>query len=988
MTPTAVQLSAWKNWDASAWGLALLRHYFRGHDARPVSRLAISPEELAKAAGAADTEAAEARDAFLRAVRCSAAVFRRILSSISLGNQAWDRHEPPPFLAYLFFTCFAAASLDADTADEGVFRERVRQLLGHHSRTSYALVDLSSLWEAFAEWLRNRHDAGEPYRTLSLPDRGRMTLIGYSVRLAFPRREDRLRLRDLLATSGTGPTPTVPEAFLAIARTRDRFSTDFRHVFDQARTALVSGRDAPELQALWSAILEAAALPTRSGIRGERVRYQLLAQENEFGRIDPFVVTAGVPPRVHHGARFSRLDVPFGEFDHFVCTSDGSTDLIAKLLLMDALEDKAPGLGASPIPRAVREGVLLFRQADSATWDLAATRPSEGRVRALVRTRLSEAFSRLVSGLPHHARATRFDGWREFDAFDVTDLAELHEGTETELASVRCLQRVEIGPQLHLMGGIRVDGGYLGLGGLLPEVSCADATHVVLFQVSDETETVRSTHAVTLEPVTERPGVFGWAPGQGDLEGSYVLAGIKDGRVVVPRKVLFRSRGLRYDYAGPTDPTRWLVEVSTSDVAPAGGASDTIFASQIGAPTPLRTSDALSADGIHVHTNCSVDDDTEHDRLVETLAAISVARKGIAETELIEILGKTVRHATGFAAWGIIRGWLEAGYLDCLTKRQWRGRVYFARRPRLVLIPDEDSGSIRGVLHGLAPYRLRSATREAFSRAGASSLPASSLSRYVPAPQAWRFESVEHAIAAVEEFGEIDTAGVREPQDLVGNFNDVVSDEAPLPPGYECHRVWDWAAGGFRRPNRSATADEVRIEYYTRTNGPDRYVIAVSERRRTTLSRTWALLDGFRCAGRHVFAPVGSFAIVRSGDDGPQVPLPIARAIALRAGIVGGPAETAVRGRHYAYATECASVQRWLIAWMSGIGADDAVARRFAWLRAATVARRQDTVPLPTDIRRRLRSLHALPDALSIAERRIPRHLLAHVRRAVELAET
>lgn len=988
MTFPTVRPGIWRDWDAAAWGRALLRHYFVGHDARPVSRLAISPEELAKAAGAPDGEAAAARGAFVRAVRCSAAVFRRHLSIASLEPRAWNRREPPPFLAYLFFTCFAAASLDADTADEGVFRERVRQLLGHDEGTSYALADLSRLWEAFAAWLQSRHDAGEPYRILSLPHRGRMTLIGYSVRLAFPRREDRLRLRDVLAALGAGPSPTVPEAFQAIARARDRFSSDFRHVFDRARAALASGRDVPELQALWSAILEAAALAARPDGRGARVRYQLLAQEDELGRIDPFVVTAGVPPGVRHGARFSRLDEPFDDFDHVLCATDGSTGLIAKLLLMDALEDKVPGLGASPIPRAVREGVLLFRQVDSATWELAVTRPSEGRVRALVRTRLSDAFLRLVSGPRHQARETRFDGWREITAFDITELAEPRGSAAPELVSVRCLQRVEIGPQLHLVGGIRVDGGYLGLRGLLPEVHCAEAEHAALFRRSEESGELRSAHVATLEPVGERPGVFGWPPGHGDLEGAYVFAGTREGRVVAPREVLFHSRGLSHDYECPTDPARWLVEVCTSDVAPAGQASEVFLTSEIGRATPLPSSDALSAEGVRALTNRSVDDDAQHDRLVETLAAISVARKGIPEAELIEILGEIVRHATGFAVWGIIRGWVEAGYLDCLTKRQWRGRVYFARRPRLVLIPDADMRAIRGVLHGLAPYRLRTAVRDAFARAGATPLPASSLSRSVPAPQAWRFESLEHTNAATAEFSEIDRVSVREPEGLVGDFDAVVSDEAPLPPGYECQRVWDWAAGGFRRPTGSSAAGEIRIEFHTRTNGPDRYVVAEGGRRRATLSRSWALLDGFRRAGRKAFSPLGSVAIVRSGDDGPQVPLPLARLIGLRAGIVGGPSETAALGRHYAYATEGPSVRRWLLAWLSGVEADGVVARRFAWLCAATSARSADTVLLPADLRQRLRDLHSVPDAHSIADRRIPRHLLAHVRRAVELAET
>jgi hypothetical protein len=900
----------------------------------------------------------------------------------------WNRREPPPFLAYLFFTCFAAASLDADTANEGVFRERVRQLLGHDVGTTYALGDLSLLWQAFAAWLQDRRNAGEPYRALSLPDQGRMTLIGYSVRLAFPRREDRLRLRDVLAASGVGSSPTVPEAFQAIDRARDRFSSDFRNVFDRAWAALASGRDVPELEALWSAILEVAALAARPSGRAARVRYQLLAQEDELGRIDPFVVAAGVPTVAHRGAHFSRLDEPFDEFDYFVCAADGSTGLIARLLLMDALEDKVPGLDASPIPRAVREGVLLFQRVDSAIWKLAVTRPREGRVSALVRSRLSAGFLRLLGGSRRETRETRFDGWCELADFDITELAEPREAKVAELASVRCLQRVEIGPQLHLVGGIRVNGGFLGIRSLLPEVHCAEAEHVALFRLLEEPGEPRSTLLTALQPDDERWGVFGWAVDHRDFEGAHVFAGTREARVVASREVLFHSRGLSHVYAGPTDPARWLVEASSSDVALPGQASDVFLAHEPGGAAPRPPIDTALAEDVRVFTDRSVDDDAQHDRLVEALAAISVVRKGIAEAELIEILGKMIRDANGFAAWGIIRGWVEAGYLDCLTKRQWRGRVYFARRPRLVVIPEEEGRSTRITLHGLPPYRLRAGARDALSRGGASPLPAASLSPFVPAPLSWRLESLEHAAAVAAELGEIGMASAHRPKELAGDFDAVVCDEAPLPPGYECQHVWDWAVGGFRRPRGNAPADEVRVEHHTRTNGPDRYVVVADERRRTTLSRSWALLKGFQRAGRKAFSPAGSVAIVRSGDDGPHVPLPIARAIGLRAGIVAGPAETATIGRHYAYAVERASEQRWLLAWVNGLKVDGTVVRRFAWLLAVASVSHADSVLLSTDLRQRLRDLHSIPDALAMADRRIPRYLLPHVRRTVELAET
>lgn len=981
-----LQPSVWRDWGAAAWGLALLRHYFTGYDAQPVSRLAISAEELAKVAGAEESDAAAALAAFLRAVQCSAEVFRRHLSRASLEPGTWNRREPPPFLAWLFFTCYAAAPLDAETADEGVFRERVRQLLGHAAGTTYALGDLSLLWEELATWLQERRNDGEPYRALRLPDRGWMRLIGYSVRLAFPQREDWLRLRDLLAASGVGPSPTVPEAFQIIGRARGRFSDDFQYVFDRARDALANGRDVAELHALWSAILEAAAL-ARPFSRPGRIRYRLLAQEDELGRIDPFVVAAGVLSGVRGEAQLSRLDEPFDEFDQLVCAANGSPGLIAKLLLENALGDKLSGLGSSSIPRAVREGVLLFQRVDSAVWELAVRRPNEGRVRTLVRSDLSAGLLRLVDGSPREARDTRFDGWCELADFDITQLVDPRDGAVAELASVRCLQRVEVGPQLHLVGGIRLDGGFLGIGSLLPEVHCIEAEDAVLFRLSEESGEDHSTLVTMLEGDRERRGVFTWPMGHGDLEGAFVFAGRREGFVLAPREVRFHSRGLNHAYAGPTTPDHWLIEAGTVDVAPAAEARDAFLEQELCRAAPPPAVDRALAESLPMFTNYSADDEAQLDRFVEALAAISASRKGIGEAELIEILGKVIPDANGFAVWGIVRAWLEAGYVDCLTRRRWHGRVYFARQPRLVLMPDDSSRSIRAVLHGLSPYRLRAAARDLFARGGATPAPAASLSRFVPAPLSWRLESAEHAREVAKNLGILGVAGVCEPEQLVGDFDTAISDDALLPLGYELQRIWDWAAGRFRRPSGSRAADDVRIEHYTRTNGPDQYVVTSNDQRRTTRSRSWALLDGFRRAGRKAFSPVGSVVIARSGEDGPQVPLPVARAIALRAGIVGGPAEAESAGRYYAYAVSRASEQRWLLTWLSGMKAGETVLRRFAWLLAAASASNYAAERLPADLRRRLRDLRAVPDAHSMADRCIPRRLHPHVRRAVELAE-
>lgn len=974
----------WRTWNADDWGRALLAHYFAGHDARPVSRLAISPEELARTAAAPESDARAARDAFLEALRCSPAAFRYRVSAASLGARAWNRRYPPPFAPYLFFTCYAAGTIEADAADQGVFRERVRQLLRHQPGTSYTFSDLSQLWEAFAEWLRERHDAGEPYRTLTLPDRGWMRLIGYSNRLAFPRREDRLRLRDTLAESGVGAGPTVPEAFRAISIVRHRFSADFRHVLDRARAALAANRDAPELEALWSAILEAAFQAPRQDRRSSRTRYQLLAQEDELGRPDLFVVSAGAPSGSHHGLRYVALDEPYEEFDHAVCAGDGTTFIVAKLLLLDALHERVPGLASSPVPKAIRDGVLLFRKLDSSTWVLTATRPTEGPVRALVRKGLSDQFAHLVPRALRRSRETRFDDWQEFPPFDAADLAEPQ--GNSGMASIRCLQRVEIGPQLHLVGGIRLDHGYLGLRGLLPAAHCANVDLVDVIRVGVDVAEDRSA-PIQLAELPDQAGTFGWSSTSDDLEGPFLFRAIRHGSVIAPREVLFHSRGLRHDYQSPTDPSRWFVESGSSDVAPAGDACDVFLSADFESRPAIAFVEDLSSETIPVLTNQSADNDADHDRIIEALAAVAVARKGVAEAELIEIIRKSASADVGLGIWGMIRGWTEAGYLDCLSRRHWRGRVYFARRPRLVVVPAANNRSPRVVLHGLAAFRLRATLRDSFASAGARELSAASLSRLVPAPPAWEFDSLAQATEAIDAFGELEYTGAREPRELTGDFDDIVRDDSPLPPGYERERSWDWARCRFSRRIADQTQNGPRVDKMIRTNGPDRYLITMGDRRRTTLSRSWALLAAYRWSDRKAFAGAGTRTFVREGDDGPYVPLPVARAIALRAGIVAGPTASSAGGACYAYAAESRGAQRWALSWLSGSVIDDSVARRFAWLASATSRRRFEGVPIPGDLRRRLHALRSLPDATALAERRIPPHLVPYVRRAVDLAE-
>src|SRR5262249_43725265 len=143
---------------------------------------------------------------------------------------------------------------------------------------------------------------------------GWMRLIGYSLRLAFPSRPDRLRLVGLIQQAAWVGQPTIAEAIQLISRELYRFSPGFQETFWSARTAFAAGTNAPELEALWSAVLEAASVAVAPTVPGRaRVRYQLILREDELQQAALFLL----PSRSAAGAQggeFTVRDEPVDEY--------------------------------------------------------------------------------------------------------------------------------------------------------------------------------------------------------------------------------------------------------------------------------------------------------------------------------------------------------------------------------------------------------------------------------------------------------------------------------------------------------------------------------------------------------------------------------------------------------------------------------------------------------------------------------------------------
>jgi hypothetical protein len=553
---------------------------------------------------------------------------------------------------------------------------------------------------------------------------------------------------------------------------------------------------------------------------------------------------------------------------------------------------------------------------------------------------------------------------------------------------------MHVGPQLTLSGGLPVEGGFLGIRGFFPIVRCRGASDVKVFQVHTEVDRVHTTQISTLRPTPDQEDAFEFSPEQEDLEGSVNLVATHGNKTLASRGATFHSQVLGHDYARVTEPDRWIVEGANADVVSADFGTDSFlnasaddgeqrsqFVQAIAAPL----SDIGDSTDWSVQT-VSADDDQKLDRLVEAVAAISARRKGIAESDFLDILKGALGIGAGPGMWAVARGWLEAGYLDVLSKRHWRGRVYFARTPRFVVATRDDQHC--AILHGLTPHALRARARVVLERLGATPVAGYTLSPFVPAPQAWGLTSIETADAAAQELNLGPVQFARDASRLVAPLDNVTEAATDPLPGYERQGLWEWERGGFYK-RRVEAAEPVGIEWHTRQDRPDLYIVLRNDGTRwLTRNRNWALLIGYLWSDGRPFEARGRRMLVRRSGFEPYIPLPVARAINLRSHVTSGPMLAAsIEESAYGYMLASSQQRRWVLQWLYGRGDDGELRRRLAWLISALGERQAtcETIDIPPDVRRALRALPAVPEANLILGRRIPRRILPHLRRTLAM---
>ena len=197
----------------------LVNHFLRSDGpfgSAPLQSLDATPIELANATSLDGLDPEDAKKCFLgsfaptNVTRYVCAV-RSYRGPFRLRSRAISLSRPK---------CLGADPFAAGNIDDEIFENASANFSASMVPFRMSGV-LPVLWQRLSSWCDSRRAEAQPYRRIVLPDPGHMTLIGYSVRLAFPSWRDRDRLtrdvekigparlegpRDVIATSSIHST--------------------------------------------------------------------------------------------------------------------------------------------------------------------------------------------------------------------------------------------------------------------------------------------------------------------------------------------------------------------------------------------------------------------------------------------------------------------------------------------------------------------------------------------------------------------------------------------------------------------------------------------------------------------------------------------------------------------------------------------------------------------------------------------------------------
>jgi hypothetical protein len=464
-------------WAVSEWNTRLVDHYFgrRSPSDPAVKSLLVTSEELARAVGAPESRAEQVRDAF---VSCIRQTMRGRLFPVGFDYYlTWDDQRRliqgvwqktlPEFVAHLIFACLAATESPDDFADEHSYIARLDALCAS-SRTDDDLRLMPALWRYLVEWLSQADDGR--YRSLVLPPDNGWTRIGYTVRLAFPSRRDQQTLFEVLSQADCVVNdPPVGHVLLAVANETDRFRRYFQEVFKEFRSKYQrDSSSGAELRThpFWASVQNAVRRSHPTGENApELLAVQLLAEVGEQ-QLAPFLV-ASDEPRDDPALVAEELPSNIGPFRWVLASAMEGRQPSVEDAVAEALSRRRRFDG---IDRLVQQGVLLFAETEvPGTFELVSDAASPRTRHALVRADLIQEFARRFSTKNTIVAAHAISGWTALLEVAVTP-TEPGTLNGTSLQRVWALQRGIPITRLKAVGGIRIEGGWLGSKEVLPRI--------------------------------------------------------------------------------------------------------------------------------------------------------------------------------------------------------------------------------------------------------------------------------------------------------------------------------------------------------------------------------------------------------------------------------------------------------------------------------------------------------------------------------------
>jgi len=881
---------SWKEWRLQDWNRRLFDHFFglKGEDIGPVSRIVVTSEELLRLTEDSRALAEEALQAFRLAVNT-----RLARSGVSLCKDA-ERLERatyrtgagddiPPYFAHLVVTCIAASGTDTKTPNSE-FRRRLNRFLDRGSdNSSYSLGSLPRLWEMLQAWLKKAADRGEPFRTLILKRPDHLKLIGYSVQLAFPGIKDQGRLSKALA--GLTLPPPVAEVFARIDPKLHRFSERFQHAYSTFRNDYYRKESGLASRPFWSAVIDAIqrAPDAFSQCADDKPRFHLRLDEDLSWKYS-LSLLADRHTRDTPRCRSCLLgDASSNGFGFLVDRlADDGVD-VGAMVLDNTITDDFPELATSELIHAVKWRLLLFTQDDDGVWMLSTSRPAINKVRALIHTELASAFETRINHVASGptVRPSRYHNWSEVGEFGADALAKAN-FVGTPLEGLRCLADVITPPRITLSEGVRLDGAWLGRRAALPRVTVNRST------ATPSIEPIHSGHVppwvIELAKTDDEEGSYRFPsllPIDCDLEGEFLIRCRGDAQLP-PTRVRFHHTVNGVDYRGTAEPSAWFVEAAhtpTLSVADRAAGDSALLTES------LREGSLPQFDRM-LEASPDFDEPPEVTALTDILAGISLRRAGIAEHDLYAWFSQALGVASGLT-WGVIRAWLESGLLDQFSRRRWRSRVYFARRPQLIVYRAKE-GKVGATLVGLIPMGFARRVEEESKQFGITAFRIGRPGRCVPRPISFLAES----LPLLTEFAGRLSIGTPQPppllSDVVGALKDVLLRSETIPGGYALERKYN--------------VGEAHVEWHKRDDAPD-FFLALSRAGESfgTWSRNWSFLAATTFSRTTPFETRNGTTLVRSSTLPVYLPIALARWATIASGVSPCPTENSGDGVRYQY---------------------------------------------------------------------------------------